>query len=324
VKILDSFIRTCLVIAAFMVLSNAPGFAAKTEVGARPSAGVKFKTVKIDGLDIFYREAGDPAKPAILLLHGFPASSHMFRNLIPKLSDKIYIVAPDYPGFGYSSAPTTTDFDYTFDNLAAVVEKFSEAIGLKRYAVYIQDYGSPVGLRIAAKYPDRITGLIVQNGNAYEEGLKGFWNPLKLFWENPNNENEAKLREFLRPEATKWQFTHGTRDLNNVSPDSYTVEQYFLDRPGNNEIQLKLFLDYGTNPPLYPEWQKYFRKHQPPTLVVWGKNDQIFAVEGAEAFKRDLKNIEFHLLNTGHFALEEDVDLIAGRIRSFFERQKIK
>ena len=292
--------------------------ASNSETG---SASIKYKSTKIAGLDIFYREAGDPTKPTILLLHGFPSSSHMFRDLIPKLSDKFHIVAPDYPGFGYSSAPGVNEFDYTFDNLSGVVEKFVNTIGLKRFAIYVQDYGAPVGYRIAVRNPERISAIITQNGNAYNEGLEGFWNPIKAYWDKPTDENAAKLREFLKLEGTKWQYIHGTRNPENVSPDSYQFDQFLLDRPGNKDIQLKLFYDYRSNPPLYPEWQAYFRKHQPPTLVVWGKNDQTFVAAGAEAYKRDLKNIDFYLLDTGHFALEEDSNAIADHIRSFFDKR---
>jgi len=283
-----------------------------------------YNTVKVDGLEIFYREAGDPKKPTILLLHGFPSSSHMFRNLIPLLADSYHVVAPDYPGFGYSSAPSVTEFKYTFDNLASVIDEFAVVRGLKKYSIYVQDYGAPVGYRLAAKHPERVQALIVQNGNAYEEGLRGFWSPLKNYWQNPNEENASKLREFLKVDATKWQYTNGTRRPNRISPDAWTFDQALLDRAGNQEIQLKLFLDYGSNPPLYPQWQEYFRRHQPPTLIVWGKNDEIFPAEGAEPYKRDLKNIEFHLLDTGHFALEEEGDLIAQLIRGFLVKQNIR
>jgi pimeloyl-ACP methyl ester carboxylesterase len=291
---------------------------------AQTSSTVAYKTVKVDGLDIFYREAGDPQKPTLLLLHGFPSSSHMFRELIPKLSDQFHVVAPDYPGFGYSSTPSVNEYNYTFDNLSSVVEKFINSVGLKTFAIYVQDYGAPVGYRIAVRNPERITGLIVQNGNAYNEGLEGFWNPIRAYWEKPSEENAAKLREALKIDATKVQYTHGTRNPENVSPDSYNFDQFLLDRPGNKDIQLKLFLDYRSNPPLYPQWQAYFRKYQPPTLIVWGKNDQIFVAAGAEAYKRDLKNIDFNLLDTGHFALEEDSDLIAERIRNFFNKKGVK
>ena len=285
---------------------------------------VAYKTAQVDGLNIFYREAGSRNDPTILLLHGFPSSSHMFRDLIPKLSDKFHVVAPDYPGFGYSSAPSVDEYDYSFENLANVVEKFTNTIGLKNFTIYVQDYGAPVGYRIAVRNPQRITGLIVQNGNAYNEGLEGFWNPIRAYWENPSEENAAKLKGFLTLESTKWQYTHGTRNPESVSPDSYNFDQFLLDRPGNKDIQLKLFLDYRSNPPLYPRWQAYFRKYQPPTLVVWGKNDQTFVAAGAEAYKRDLKNIDFNLLDTGHFALEEDVNVIANHIRRFFGRRSNK
>ncbi len=285
---------------------------------------VRYKTVKIDNLDIFYREAGNSNKPAILLLHGFPTSSHMFRNLMPKLAKDFYVVAPDYPGYGYSSAPKVTDYDYTFENFSNVVEKFTSVIGIKKYSLYVQDYGAPVGYRIAVRNPEKIQALIVQNGNAYEEGLRDFWNAFKAYWKDQSKENEKTLRGYLTLDITKWQYTHGTRNPNGISPDNWTVDQYLLDREGNREIQVKLFLDYGTNPPLYPKWQEYFRKYQPPTLIVWGKNDYIFPTEGAEPYKRDLKNIEFHLLNTGHFALEEESENIGQLMVNFLKRQKIQ
>lgn len=285
---------------------------------------VSYNSVKVDGLDIFYREAGDRSKPTILLLHGFPTSSHMFRNLIPQLSDKYHIIAPDYPGFGQSSMPAVTDFEYSFDNLAEVVEKFTERVGLSKYTLYVQDYGAPIGYRLAVRHPERVQALIVQNGNAYEEGLREFWVPFKAYWKDRSQANADALRQFLTVEATKWQWTHGTRDQKNIDPNIWTLDQALLDRPGNQEIQLQLFFSYGSNPPLYPQWQAYFRQYQPPTLIVWGKNDHIFPAEGAEPYKRDLREIEFHLLDTGHFALEEDGDLIAGYIRRFLAKQKIK
>ncbi len=278
------------------------------------------KTVKVDGLDIFYREAGPKDAPTILLLHGFPTSSQMFRNLIPALSDRYHLVAPDYPGFGNSAMPTVDQFDYTFDRLADVIDGFTEKLGLKRYSLYVMDYGAPVGYRLAVKHPERVQALIVQNGNAYEEGLRQFWDPFRVYWKDRTDKNAAPLKGFLALAATRWQWTHGTRDEQAISPDTWIVDQYLQDRPGNKDIQLQLFYDYGSNPPLYPEWQAYFRKHQPPTLVVWGKNDQIFPAEGAHPYKRDLKTIEFHLLDTGHFALEEDGDFIAARIRAFLTK----
>jgi pimeloyl-ACP methyl ester carboxylesterase len=293
---------------------------------ALPAAGrmrrnpTMHKSVKVDGLDIFYREAGPKDAPTILLLHGFPTSSHMFRNLIPALSGRFHVVAPDYPGFGNSSMPSPDKFNYTFDHLAEVIEKFIAAIGLKKYSLYVMDYGAPVGFRIAEKHPKQVQALIVQNGNAYEEGLLKFWDPFKIYWKERTEANAKPLRDFFEIGATKWQYTHGVRNVEAISPDNWTVDQARLDRPGNKEIQLQLFYSYGSNPPLYPQWQAYFRKYQPPTLVVWGKNDFIFPAEGAHPYLRDLKNIEFHLLNTGHFALEEDGDLIAKLIRRFMKR----
>ncbi len=276
-----------------------------------------FHTVSIDGLDIFYREAGSRSNPTIVLLHGFPTSSHMFRNLMPALADRFHLVAPDYPGYGNSSMPTVNEFDYTFDRLAEIVEKFIAAIDLKKYSLYLMDYGAPVGYRIAAKYPERVQALIVQTGNAYEEGLGEFWNPIEAYWQDRSPENADKLRHLFTLEATKWQYTNGVRNLEAIAPDTWNMDQPLLDRPGNEEIQLALFYSYGTNPPLYPQWQEYFRQYQPPTLIVWGKNDYIFPAEGAYPYQRDLKDVEFHLLDTGHFALEEDGDAIANHIMQF-------
>ena len=276
-----------------------------------------YRTVSIDGLDIFYREAGERDNPTILLLHGFPTSSHMFRNLIPALADRFHLVAPDYPGYGNSSMPSVDEFDYTFDHLAQIVEKFITAINLKKYSLYVMDYGAPIGYRIAAKYPERVEALIVQNGNAYEEGLREFWEPIKAYWQNRSPENADKLKYLVTLEATKWQYTNGVRNLEAISPDTWNMDQLFLDRPGNGEIQLALLYSYGTNPPLYPQWQEYFRNYQPPTLIVWGKNDYIFPAEGAYPYQRDLKDVEFHLLDTGHFALEEEGEAIANYIRQF-------
>jgi pimeloyl-ACP methyl ester carboxylesterase len=261
------------------------------------------KYVKIDGLDIFYREAGKRDAPTILLLHGFPTSSHMFRNLIPALSDRFHLIAPDYPGYGYSSMPSVKEFDYTFDRLAEVMEKFIREVGLKKFSLYLMDYGAPVGYRIAARHPEWIEGLIVQNGNAYVEGLDNkFWEPIKAYWKDKTEVNADSLRRLFTIDATKWQYTNGVRNAEVISPDNWTVDQSLLDRPGNNEIQLQLFYSYGSNPPLYPQWQEYFRKYQPPTLIVWGKNDEIFPDAGAYPYLRDLKNIEFHLLNTATYA----------------------
>ncbi|MDW0152459.1 MAG: alpha/beta hydrolase [Nitrososphaeraceae archaeon] len=279
---------------------------------------IKNQTITVDGQTIFYREAGDRDKtPTILLLHGFPTSSHMFRNVIPALADKFHLVAPDYPGFGYSSMPPVDRFEYTFDHLAEIVDKFVHQIGLEKYSLYVMDYGAPVGYRIAVKHPEKVEALIVQNGNAYDEGLGEFWEPLRAYWSEPNEKNKNALKKFLTLEATRWQYTHGVKNENAISPDNWIHDQSLLDRPGNNEIQLQLFYDYKSNPPLYPQWQEYFRKYQPPTLVVWGRNDIIFSKEGAIPYQRDLKDVQIHLLNTGHFALEEEGELIAELISRF-------
>ena len=280
------------------------------------------RTVKVRDLDVFYREAGPKDAPAVLLLHGFPTSSQMFRYLIPALADRYHVLAPDYPGFGHSSMPPRDQFAYTFDTLAAVVEEFTTILGLSKYALYVQDYGAPVGYRLAARHPDRVTAIVVQNGNAYDEGLDNdFWKPLKAYWREPTSlEKRNALRAFLGVEATRWQYTHGVPHPEFVSPDGWTTDQYLLDRKGNDEIQLDLFLSYGSNPPLYPHWQEYFRKYQPPMLIVWGRNDQIFPAAGAEPYKRDLKAVEFHLLDAGHFALESEGDLIARLMRDFLDR----
>jgi pimeloyl-ACP methyl ester carboxylesterase len=282
-----------------------------------------YKTAKVDDLDIFYREAGSRDAPTILLLHGFPTSSHMFRNLIMRLSDEFHLVAPDYPGYGNSSAPPVDAFDYSFDHIAEIIEKFAQQhMQLKRFSMYLQDYGAPIGFRIAAKHPDWIEALIIQNGNAYEEGLKDFWIPIKAYWQNRSKENEAALRKFLTIDATKWQYTHGVRNVEAISPDNWLIDHPLLDRPGNDKIQLQMIYSYRTNPPLYAQWQEYFREHQPPALIAWGKNDPIFPADGAQPYKRDLRNIDFHLLDTGHFALEEDYELIAELISNFLRKIK--
>ncbi len=314
-----SFDRLALATVAAAGLIFAAG-GGKTAESAEPATSKTLhKTVKVDGLDIFYREAGRKDAPTILLLHGFPTSSQMFRNLIPALADRFHLVAPDYPGFGNSAMPTVGEFDYTFDNLARVIDGFTGKLGLDRYSLYVMDYGAPVGFRLAAAHPERVQSLIVQNGNAYEEGLREFWTPFRAYWADRNATTAEPLAAFLNLETTKWQYTHGVRDAQAISPDTWTVDQYGLDRPGNREIQLQLFHDYGSNPARYPAWQAYFRAHQPPTLVVWGKNDYIFPAEGAHPYKRDLEDVEFHLLDTGHFALEEDGEVIAARIRAFLE-----
>jgi pimeloyl-ACP methyl ester carboxylesterase len=281
---------------------------------------VHYRTANLDGRRIFYREAGDPAAPSLLLLHGFPTSSHMFRNLIPLLADRYHVVAPDLPGFGFSDAPARSDFDYTFDTLATVVDGFTRALGLTRYALYVFDYGAPIGFRLALRHPERITAIISQNGNAYEKGLSQGWNPIQKYWKEPTEANRAALRDFLTPETTKFQYVHGVADETLVAPESYMLDAALLARPGNDEIQLDLFLDYASNVALYPEFQAYFRTHRPPLLAVWGKNDPFFLPAGAEAFKRDNPNAEVRFYETGHFALETHAVEIAAAIRSFLGR----
>ncbi len=279
------------------------------------------KTVAINGVEIFYREAGPADAPTILLLHGFPTSSHMFRNLMPALADRYHLVAPDYPGFGNSAQPPMETFEYSFENLAALMEAFVKRLGIERYSLYLMDYGAPIGLRLAAGHLERVDALIVQNGNAYAEGLREFWDPIREYWKEPTAKNAEPLAAFISPEGVKWQYTHGVRNEETISPDNWKVDLDHLIRDGNPEIQLALFYDYQNNVPHYPEWQAYFRKHQPPTLIAWGKNDYIFPAEGAHPYKRDLQNLEFHLLDTGHFALEEDGQVIADLIRSFLNRE---
>lgn len=327
-------IKNILQIAAFPTVAIISLAVFATDKGPSPTAvtqsaiesstnlpSVFHRTVEIEGQTIFYREAGSKSSPTLLLLHGFPTSSHMFRNLIPELADSYHVVAPDYPGYGQSSMPTVDEFDYSFEHMTEIVDKLTGKLGLDRYSLYLMDYGAPVGFRLATKHPERVEALIIQNGNAYDEGLKDFWIPLKAYWNEQSAENAKALKGLLTIEATKWQYTHGTRNAETISPDNWTIDQSLLDRPGNTEIQLAMFLDYGSNPPLYPKWQQYLRDNQPPTLIVWGKNDVIFPADGAHPYKRDLTNLEFHLLDTGHFALEEDGKEIARKIRDFLGRQ---
>ena len=281
---------------------------------------IKYQHAIVDGLKVFYREAGPKHSPTVLLLHGFPTSSHMFRNLIPKLADRFHVVAPDLPGFGFSDAPDRKQFRYTFENLAKGIERFTQTIGLERYAIYIFDYGAPVGLRLALMHPERITAIISQNGNAYEEGLSQGWSPIQKYWKEPSTENRATLRDFLTPEATKSQYVYGVQDPTVVAPEAYGLDSALLARPGNDEIQLDLFLDYASNVALYPQFQEYFRTKQPPTLAVWGKNDPFFLPPGAEAYKRDNPKTEVRFYETGHFALETHHEEIAGAIRDFLTR----
>jgi pimeloyl-ACP methyl ester carboxylesterase len=284
------------------------------------AARIHYRTIQVNGLDIFYREAGPDHAPALLLLHGFPTSSHMFRELIPRLADRYRVIAPDYPGFGYSAAPERAAFAYTFENLTQVIDRFTQAIGLHRYGLYVMDYGAPIGYRLALAHPERVTSLIVQNGNAYEEGLGEFWAPIKTYWQDPSRQNRDALRVLLKPESTRWQYINGVAETSLLSPDTWIIDQARLDRLGNDEIQLDLFYDYRVNVPLYPRFQQYFRDYQPPTLVIWGKNDAIFLAEGAMPYRRDLPKAEIHLLDTGHFALETHGQEIAYLIRHFLSR----
>ena len=281
---------------------------------------IKHKTIEVSGLNLFYREAGNPQSPAFLLLHGFPTSSHMFRNLIPQLAGDYHVIAPDLPGFGFTEAPSRDKFKYTFDNLAKVIDAFTEKIGLKRYAIYIFDYGAPVGLRLALQHPDRVTAIISQNGNAYEEGLSAGWNPIQKYWQDPSAANRAALRDFLKPEATQWQYTHGVADTSLVAPEAYALDSALLARPGNDEIQLDLFLDYAGNVALYPKFQEYFRKKHPPLLAVWGQNDPFFLPPGAKVLSRDNPNAEVHFYDTGHFALETHANEIGSKILTFLKK----
>ncbi len=277
------------------------------------------RTIQADGINIFYREAGAPDAPAILLMHGFPTSSHMFRNLIPLLATRYRVIAPDLPGFGFTEVPPERKYTYTFDNLANTMEAFLQAIKLEKFALYVFDYGAPVGLRLAAAKPERITALVSQNGNAYLEGLSDGWGPMRKHWADPNEENTNVMRGFLTPEATKWQYTHGVADPASVAPESYTLDSALMARPGNIDIQLELFYDYRKNLELYPVFQAFFRKAQVPTLAIWGKNDPFFTPPGAEAYRRDNPNAIVQLLDTGHFALETHVEVIGKAIHALLD-----
>ncbi len=301
---------------------GALAFAAASLTLAQPALAdeptrVTYHTTKIDGLNLFYREAGDASRPTIVLLHGFPSSSHMFRDLIPKLAAKYHVIAPDYPGFGYSDQPAAADFIYTFDHLAAVTDDLLNSLKLEKYSIYIQDYGSPVGFRLFVKHPEKISAIITQNGNAYEAGLSPAWQPFRDYWADKSSTNETKLRGFLTLDTTKFQYTQGFRNPAHVSPDAWTHDQLTLDKPGNAEIQLALFYDYQNNVKQYDTWHAALRKNQPPVLAVWGKNDPFFQPAGAFAYTNDVPHAEVHLLDTGHFALEEDGVTIADYILKF-------
>lgn len=278
---------------------------------------ISYRFANVDGLNVFYREAGAVGAPKLLLLHGFPSSSHMFRDLIPLLADHFHIVAPDLPGFGRTDMPSRNDFNYTFDNMANVIDRFTDVVGFDRYAMYVFDYGAPTGFRLAVKRPERISAIISQNGNAYEEGLSEGWNPIQAYWRDPSEENRAALRPLLAPATTLWQYTHGVSDAPAVSPDGYTLDDFYLARPDADEIQLDIFGDYKSNVALYPTFQAYFRTHQPPFLAVWGKNDPFFLPAGATAFKRDIPDADIRFFDTGHFALETHAEEIATAIQSF-------
>jgi pimeloyl-ACP methyl ester carboxylesterase len=309
-------------VAAFLTFTaqaGAPPARAAEPAAARHSV-THYRTATVDGGDIFYREAGRADAPVVLLLHGFPTSSHMFRNLIPTLADRYHVVAPDYPGFGDSAMPDHTGFAYTFAHYADVVDGLLRQLKLSSYAMYVMDYGAPVGFRLALKHPERVSALIVQNGNAYEEGLAAFWDPIKAYWADGSAAHRNALGFLVAPATTKFQYVDGVSDVSRIDPDNWLHDQVLLDRPGNRDIQLDLFHDYGSNVPLYPKFQAFFRERQPPTLIVWGKNDKIFPAVGAAPYLRDLPHAELHLLDTGHFALEDRLDEMAPLIHDFLDR----
>jgi pimeloyl-ACP methyl ester carboxylesterase len=286
----------------------------------QPNYPVAYRTADVDGFDVFYREAGDRSRPTLLLLHGFPTSSHMYRNLITLLADRFHIVAPDLPGFGLSAQPARSEFSYTFAKLAEVIGRFTEVIGLERYALYVFDYGAPTGFRLALAHPERVTAIISQNGNAYEEGLSDGWIPTQTYWRDPSDANRQALRDMLTPAMMRWQYEHGVADISKVSPDGYSLDAFYMNRPERDEVQLDLFLDYASNVALYPAFQAYFREHRPALLAIWGKNDPFFLPAGAEAYKRDLPAAEVRMLDTGHFALETHATEIADAIGDFLNR----
>ncbi|MGB5821184.1 MAG: alpha/beta hydrolase [Saonia sp.] len=322
-----SLVAVFFVVTAFSLVSHtvAPAENKTTiKIKAIASYPTLHKTIEVNGVEIFYREAGRKNAPTLVLLHGYPTSSFMFRNLIRDLSSDYHLIAPDYPGYGRSEQPPMTEFDYTFDNFADIVDGLLEKLDINSYSLYVMDYGAPVGYRIFAEHPERVKSIIVQNGNAYEEGLDEFWDALRANWKNNGPETTKPLEGFHQIDGLKWQYLHGVQDSTKVSPDNWLLDLQHLTRPENNEIQLALFYDYRTNVPLYPAWQKLFSEYQPPMLIVWGQNDYIFPPVGAHPYKRDLKNIEFHLLDTGHFALEEKGDEIAAYILAFLKKNDIR
>jgi pimeloyl-ACP methyl ester carboxylesterase len=307
-------------LAATSLVSARDGDTPKT--GASPTdTSVRYHTVQIDGVNVFYREAGSRDAPTVVLLHGFPSSSNMFRNLIPALQHRYHIIAPDYPGFGQSEAPDRAQFRYSFDRFAEITDTLLSRLNVRSYALYVMDYGAPVGYRLAIKHPERVTALVVQNGNAYAEGLKEFWDPIKAYWASGSREHREALRAGTTLESTRSQYTGGVKDVSRIDPTAWTYDQSLLDRPGNAEIQLDLFYDYRTNVELYPRFHQFFRDRQPPTLIVWGNNDNIFPGEGAHAYLHDLPKAELHLLDTGHFALEDKGEEIARLMLDFFDRK---
>lgn len=321
---LFNLLASGIVLSAIALLAPLAVQASETQAIADSRiTDARFRSMEIQGIDIAYREAGDPSNPAIVLLHGFPTSSHMFRELIPQLANKYHVIAPDYPGFGASAMPAVGEFDYSFANFANVVNELLEKKSVNKYAMYLMDYGAPVGFRLFAKHPERVTGFIIQNGNAYAEGLETFWDPIKAYWADSSTKNRETLRDtLLTIDATKWQWTHGIPEdkLELVSPDNWHHDQYLLERPGNKDIQLAMFLSYGTNVTEYPNWQELFREHQPPTLIVWGKGDYIFPASGAHPYEKDLNSVEKHILDTGHFALETHLEFISQKIDTFMKR----
>ncbi len=318
----STFLTALLALASAATLTfAAPCTAAPTPAPTTATASVTHhRRINIEGVELFYREAGPADAPVVVLLHGFPSSSHMFRRLIPALADRYHVIAPDYPGFGQSAMPDRAAFAYGFAHFAELTDGLIAALGATRYALYVNDYGAPIGYRLALRHPERVTALVVQNGNAYDEGLREFWAPIKAYWAEGTPQRRDALRAGMTLEATRFQYLDGVRDASRIAPESWLVDQALLERPGNAEIQLDLFKDYGSNVALYPQFQRYFREHQPPTLIVWGRNDKIFQAEGAHLYLRDLPRAELHLLDSGHFALEDQSDEIARLMRDFLDR----